>query len=219
MTTVIYHYIDYFSSAWTLPDLMVDGNTETYAYAPAAFKEQMNSTNTCPGDDLGTITKIEMRAMAYSDPIIDTIFLIPVYELGRGGNIFSINQDGSGIYSEWFDVTVHANAPDPWTWADVVDLWVDMVSGTNVDDTFYCSIVEIRVTYALPPAFSDSGLRIWDGNDYIKVGTRDTPIADDRLMLWNGSEYVRIALVDPGHANASRVYLCVGNQYKCLVKV
>ena len=70
-----------------------------------------------------------------------------------------------------------------------------------------------------PPSFIDTGLRIWDGSEYLKIARRETPTDDDILMLYTENGYVRIALVEPDDANASRVYIFCGSEYRCLAKV
>lgn len=77
----------------------------------------------------------------------------------------------------------------------------------------------IEVTVTEGSSYTDSGFRVWDGSNYIVVGTPTSPTADDKLMIWDGSKYVRVGLVDPGDSDASSIYLWNGTQYKCLAKV
>ena len=64
---VTYYFDGYDSGlAWTRePQYMVDNNTANYAkinYENASEETQLNNSNTCPGTNLGTITKVEIRA-------------------------------------------------------------------------------------------------------------------------------------------------------------
>ena len=129
---------------------MVDGLTGGSDFAGTTIDQDVEllTGNTCPGTNLGTISKVELRAYTYNEyyPLI-VDYLRPVFSGGDGDNhdIGSVLDD----WSSYFDITSDTNAPSPWSWSDVqnldCDVYRDNAYGMPLDS--YIAKVEIRVTY------------------------------------------------------------------------
>jgi len=149
MTERTYYWSDYDSSSWDEPDLMVDGNEETYAYVTEIVPAiQINSTNTCLGNDLGTITKVEIRAKVYADSA-ETIWLLPLFGGEASGGYKACPVTDTPAWSDWHDITTDNNAPEEWAWSDVQELWIHVIAGQGYYVTYFCAKLEVRVTYTL----------------------------------------------------------------------
>ncbi len=145
------------------PSFMVDGSTSTHASTTVNGDVELCDENDCSGDDLGTISMVELRvASYYSGSQRDTI-LRPVF----GGTVDGLDyhyqtetQAGTG-WSSWFDITDDPFAPRSWTWSDVEGLDCDVEAESDMGMfTLYCSKVEMRVTYTLynyDPVVSNPG--------------------------------------------------------------
>ncbi len=143
----------------TNPEQMVDNNLETFASTIARDGSQVCLTNTCPGVDLGTITKVELRVYAYGDGN-DLITPFSIQE-DSWGNIHPGTEPG---WSSWLDITL-LDPPIPWTWATLQSFQVRIV-WTNIGkaNRMYCAKVEIRVTTAwVPPG---KVTQYFAGNDF-----------------------------------------------------
>lgn len=152
---VVYYFNSYdVSEAWeTQPEEMVDGTTfRSDAYTTIDEQIELLTGNTCTGADLGTITKVELRLNGSKEMGQTSIDLIPVFDSGDGdvhNNILLTIKS----WRPWVDITGDANAPVPWSWADVQNLNCDVRAQID-SGTVYCSQVEIQVTY-LPPTELD----------------------------------------------------------------
>ncbi len=150
--TVTYYFDAYDVGAeeWAiLPGKMVDGDTAEAATTNDAdvVDTQLLTGNTSDGTDLGTITKIEIRAwVSVHSALSPGVYLRPVFGGGDGDN--HAVPDTLGAYIPWVDITSDTNAPGSWSWANVDDLDMDVETFT-VSDIVPCGvmIVEIRVTY------------------------------------------------------------------------
>jgi len=140
---------------WTNPENMIDGDIETFAETEEQDILTACDGNTCDGTDLGTITKVELRfhgkmtVTEGPDPGID---LSPYYGTPPAGDHYSEVLTTSPAWSSYFDITSDSQAPSPWTWADIRDLWVLVIAYDLAIATVYCSKVEIRVTYTTEEA-------------------------------------------------------------------
>lgn len=149
----VYYFNDEFESDWEYPDYMVDGDYESFAYVEIDGIEQYCSLNTCEGEDLGDISKVEIRACGYYENQGTTadISLTPVYGGKTYGSeyIFDAPEGEPAAWSEWFDITNNGNVSLKWTWKNVQDLDCDVEAVGNESEGFvlYCSKVDIRVTY------------------------------------------------------------------------
>jgi len=154
---VTYYFNAYDSGGeeWgTTPQYMVDGDLGTEARDnPAANQStvQLLTGNTCDGTDLGTITKVEIRAYTW----------VGFYSFGSGTKfrpVFGGSSDGDNHEDEsdripdwtyYFDITSDTNAPATWSWTDVqnLDCDIEAYNGAIVQFTHDCYKVEIQVTY------------------------------------------------------------------------
>lgn len=138
---------------WTDPDNMINGLLANYATTTSEATETLDG-NTCPGTDLGTITKVEIRVYGYGDGD-DRIDLWV-----KGGFIGDEHQTTPGVGGAWsshVDITSDSNAPSPWTWPDVDAVDIDVEKdNSGKANAMYCAKVEIRATYtptAPPPSY------------------------------------------------------------------
>lgn len=154
--TVTYYFdgYDVDGEEWTnLPENMVDGNTVQPAHTGAPNQVQLCNSNTCPGTDLGTITKVEIRCYAHHTYDGHELRLRPVLAGGDGDDHDFAIPVWVGDWCAYQDITSDTNAPSPWTWAAVQGLDVDIVAIDGKGYPYYwdeyCSKVEIRVTYSI----------------------------------------------------------------------
>ncbi len=159
--TVDYYFDGYNAGvAWANnPEYMVDG---VNAYANSAmFSGQTNDTqectsNTCPGTNLGTITKVEIRASGHRAQINNVaMYLQPEFTGGSGDqhDLLSNNIPNYTFtvdWSDWMEITNDTNAPGTWTWSDVQSM--DMTVYGEINDNGpgaqqRIAKIEIRVTY------------------------------------------------------------------------
>lgn len=150
------YYFDSFSDAehWEVDWANIsDGDENTYGKTRKDYNPvHLLNGNTCPGTDLGTISKVEVRAKGYYTflfPQTIRIDIRPVFAGGDGDNhTFTLPKD-TGDWSEWFDITSDTNAPPTWSWDNVSGLDCDLEALDIMAP--YCSKVEIRVTVTAPP--------------------------------------------------------------------
>jgi hypothetical protein len=151
-----YHFNSYDTMlAWTTtPSNMVDGNTANYASTTIDRDLESCDDNTCAGNDLGTISKVEIRAFGkYSGSGVPSIHDILLKTLGDT-HIFSPST--TEAWSSYYDITNNPNAPNTWTWTDIEELIVDVESSIMGTYTVYCSKVEVQVTYNANPVYSNN---------------------------------------------------------------
>lgn len=146
MADVTYYFDSKSTSVWTDSAYMIDNILTNYASTTGDGDTEVLDGNTGPGTDLGTITKVELRAYGYGDGD-DRIDLTPVFVAGDGDE-HQTTPAGAPGWGSYVEITSDTNAPSPWTWAAVQALGVkvekDNVGKGNV---MYCAKVEIRVTY------------------------------------------------------------------------
>ena len=151
----------YFDSAgilsWeTNASYMYDGNENNYASTTSSGDVEDLTRNTCPGTDLGTITKVELRLKGYNAGLASDwlIRLRPRFGVaGSYGAYQDYTPTESAAWSSYFDITDDPDGPGTWSWSDVANLccWVYSSWGGKVNNPVeYCSKVEIRVTYTPP---------------------------------------------------------------------
>ena len=156
MADLTYYFNGHSASAWTDPNNFDDGlNLDTFASVSSDSDVHEFNSNTCPGTDLGTITKVELRVYGYGDGN-DQLELTPVFAGGDGDVHETVPVVSPGGWSAYIDITNDTNAPSPWTWAAVQALECDVVRDTvSKANAMYGSMVEIRVTYDWVPPVSD----------------------------------------------------------------
>jgi hypothetical protein len=108
------------------------------------------TSNSCPGDNLGTIAKVEIRYYGYCSSSGST-GLQPRFNGATSGTLVNLTTPvfPTWDYSAWADITTDSGAPSPWTWSDVknLDLLVQNTqSGSGNSSVF---IAEVQVTYTV----------------------------------------------------------------------
>jgi hypothetical protein len=151
---VIYYFNGYGAEQWTNYPNMTDGLTSSHAWTSGDGNTQLNNSNTCPGTDLGTIHKVELRVHggAESGAEDDDIILRPVFGGSADGDDHQVDMAAYTTegkqWSAWVDITNDTNAPSSWTWTDVQNLDVDVVhKQVNTLENMLASKVDIRVSY------------------------------------------------------------------------
>ena len=110
--------ITYYFNAWaegveewsTNPGEMVDGVETDYASTTDDGDIQKLTGNTCPGTDLGTISKVELQAYAYADDN-DQLGLRPVFGGTADGDT---HWEAPGVtpgWKTWWDISADSNSP------------------------------------------------------------------------------------------------------------
>jgi uncharacterized delta-60 repeat protein len=158
---VTYYFNGYGAERWTNYPNMTDGLTSSHAWTSGDGNTQLNTNNTCPGTDLGTITKVELRVHggANLNPPTeedDDIILRPVFGGTIDGTDYQVDMPASGgvgapnkDWSVWVDITNDSNAPSTWGWSDVQNLDCDVVhKQVNNLENMLAGKVEIRVAYS-----------------------------------------------------------------------
>ena len=177
----ITYYLDSFDEgpygeAWAAyPNYMVDGSMANWASTTVNGDVELCDENNCSGDDLGTISKVELRVCSYCPSGQRDTILRPVYGGIYDGMECRYSTGPSIMWSEWFDITYGPYAPQPWSWNDIVSLDCDVVAENDPVGppfTLKCSKVEIRVTYTpySPPEISNP----YPSNDSIGVSISPT---------------------------------------------
>lgn len=200
--TVIYYFNQYsIQEQWsTNPGYMVDHILTNYASTTTDGDIQRLVTNTCPGTDLGTISKVELQAYAYSDAD-DQLILRPVFVALDGDDHIEAPGVTPG-WKTWWDITNDPNAPSPWTWAAVESLDCDVEQNDVAKgNTMHVSEVQIRVTYTPsgPPTYYH-GLKI-QGEDELAL----CDVGTHPLRTCKGGTVYAIELVAVDDPNASRI--------------
>ncbi|MFX0053000.1 MAG: DUF2341 domain-containing protein, partial [Candidatus Hermodarchaeota archaeon] len=147
---VVYYFNGYDSSeAWPYdPQNSVDGDEQSRCHTdwinPSNNESHVFNSNTAPGTDLGSITKIEIRGRidVYGS---GKYYITPVFSTGNGST--RLFQNIYTDWTSWIDITSDPNAPIYWTWLDVKNLNVRVMASdpASHDNSLYK--MEIRVTY------------------------------------------------------------------------
>lgn len=171
MAEVTYKYtaVTDVSSAWTSEANVTDADETNYAYDLVDKNSTggllIGTANTCPGTDLGTITKVEMimdvgcesGEASYMDGLIAPLF---------GGTLDGDTRTADlliGATPEKFtyDITTDTNAPGTWTWSDIQDLDLQTRGDNNAssnDIYYYCYVMWVRVTYTPAPTGANKNI-------------------------------------------------------------
>lgn len=198
---VTYYYNYLTSDNWTDSPYMVDGLLTTFAYEARTGVYLFATETTCPGTDLGTITKVELRAYGYGD-----------------GNDM-IRVDGRDVvlpsspgWIPYIDVT---GDESPWTWIKLethpINIGHEKSGKSNI---IYCAKVEIRVTYTPgAPSSYYRGLKVQGEGELALCDVGNNP-----LRIRKGGVTYGIELVDTNDPNASRIRIKVGAGIKAIRK-
>jgi len=156
----IYYFDDYDQNepneAWEIePGYMVDGNTGNFASTVTSFDVELLDGNTYSSGGNGTILKVEIRAHGYFNEGEECVLIVrPVFSGGDGSNHYFYMAYDEPEWSSWFDITSDTNTPGAWFWSNISSLKCDIESDRE-EGTYYCSKVEIRVTYNNDPIISN----------------------------------------------------------------
>lgn len=146
-----YYFNSKSTSVWTNPEKMIDDILTNYAYTSSGGAMEVLDGNSGPGTNIGTITKVEIRAYAYGDDN-DRIDFTPVFGGSDDGDEHQTTPGVSpGSWGLYQDITSDINHPSPWTWGAVqaLDCKVEKVT-VSKSNQMNCAKVEIKVTYTPP---------------------------------------------------------------------
>jgi hypothetical protein len=154
-STVTYVFCDYDPwECWpTDPRYMTDGEIDYYASTCYDGDVQCCTGNNCTGQDLGDITRVEIRAYGYTSSLGANIILRAVFGGVTDGDnhTYYLNIYPYKDWSPWFDITGEKPSIN-WSWNDVFSLDCDVESDLPYNPPHiycvYCSMVQIRVTYS-----------------------------------------------------------------------
>ncbi|MBA7636232.1 hypothetical protein ES703_43848 [subsurface metagenome] len=151
MAEFTYYFNARGDAVWSDPDNIVDNNLETFGYTNAKKTAQQLTGNSCPGDDLGAILKVELRLFGKGDGN-DRIDITPVFPGGNGDAHPTTPVVSPGDWTAYVDITNDTNHPDWSLWSHIqtLDCIIDSVS-VGKGNTLYCAKVEIRVTTWILP--------------------------------------------------------------------
>ena len=219
---VIYYFDAYDTGeAWpNTPANMVDGTNTTFANCGQGTHIQLLNNNTCPGTNLGTIEKVEIRCYGDdSDDVQEATYLRPVFNGTTDGNNYTMDISPEK-WSNWTDITNDPNAPSTWTWGNITNLDCDVeANNVGVAGNDYVGIVQIRVNYSASPylyaqnkgAFKKltdfipgATSKDREYTQYIDI-TKESEVADGILKLKIAEELNETAYLD-------RVYLRIDGQ-------
>lgn len=154
--TEVYYFDEYsMDRQWeSRAEYMTNGELDLFAKTNETNDVQRLTGNTCSGEILGVITKVEIRGYGRDSDISGdhdvTVVFYPIFTGRRrgAGEHWDFSYAKEGSWSDWFDITNDSKAPSTWTWETVEELNVDV----KLSETFgtvkaYVSKVEIRVTY------------------------------------------------------------------------
>ena len=116
--TVIYEFTSGIVR-WSDGANMWDGTETSYAYTDIDGDTQRCTGNECIGTNLGTISKVELRAYAYADDN-DELLIQPIFS--EYGDEHVTVPGATAGWGLWQDVTNDTNHPDWSSWDHVNDL-------------------------------------------------------------------------------------------------
>jgi len=149
--------------SWDDWEYSFDNILTNYAYTNVDGEWLGLVGNTCLGSDLGTISKVELRAYGYGDGG-DQLNLRPIYD-GNYGDDHLVTMPSSDDWSIYVDITTGTYMPDWSSWSHIQGLGSRIIFTKSAKaNTMHCSKVEIRVTYEpsaegiVIPILSDKGI-------------------------------------------------------------
>lgn len=193
MAEVTYYFSDAVSNLWEhSPQYMYDGNTASLAFTDIDGRIESLVANTCPGADLGTITKVELRCCAQGDGD-DRIDLQVI-----GGYKYQVTIPDVLGWSAYVDITDDPRLTEK-TWAEIVALDVDVENvSVGKSNRMYCSRVDIRVTYDPYPPDPPTDVIASDGAYYgfVRVDWTKSPGATEYQVYRDGTPLGWVGDVD-----------------------
>jgi PKD repeat protein len=156
------YYFDAFDANETWendPELMTDETEETFASTRTDTTVELCNGNTCEGDNLGTIQKVELRVNGYYEGKDGgNITLRPIFGKTDGENYTFVAPERPE-WSQWFDITNDDSRGSggllQWSWSEVNKLDCDVEASVGAETTLSCAIVQLRVTYNTAPSVSN----------------------------------------------------------------
>ena len=94
----------------TSPTKMIDGTNTSYAETASGHDEEELTGNEGDGTDLGSISRVELRAYGYGDGG-DKVYLKPVFGGADDGDDHTVLVQGAPDWSAWQDITSDPNNP------------------------------------------------------------------------------------------------------------
>lgn len=137
------------SAGWNNPDQAIDPSAATYSNTTTVNAKLRLDENESDGSDLGTISKVEMRAIVNVQGF--SAMTMTPYFLGVSGGTALTGVDLSPEAPSWIpweDITSDTNAPGSWDWIDVRDLDIEFEMTAFSGGDVRVHIAEIRVTYS-----------------------------------------------------------------------
>ncbi len=212
MAEVTYYFNSRWTGNWTNPDNMIDGDIDLPSTLFCSICKSPLDGNTCPGTDLGTITKVEVRAYRYGDG--DDGLQVFVNYFGSVYMSTGLSTPGtSPAWGPWRNITSKFGAPSPWTWGDVITVDCKVEKRTRARGRpLYCAKVEIRVT-STPSAGYYHCLKVQGEGELAlcDVGT-------NTLRVRKGGVTYGLELVATDDPNASRLRIETGVGIKAIRK-
>lgn len=150
--SVITYYFNSKSSDWANnPENMIDGSVDTDSTTTTNTQVQALDGNTCAGTDLGTISKVEIRAYGRVSSEGHDVDFKPVFNGSDDGDLHDSAITTVEGWGSYIDITGDTNAPGTWGWANVQNLDCDVIADISIVGTCTCAKVEIQVTYSATP--------------------------------------------------------------------
>jgi len=103
----IYHFNSHDNKEYWAnnPSYMVDGSTSNFASTSVDGQVELCNGNTCPGEDLGTISKVELRVHGYYSGDQRDIIFRPVFDGVIDGSDYYYQATTTPSWSQWFEIT------------------------------------------------------------------------------------------------------------------
>ena len=145
--TVVDYYFNGYSAGstnWTGLGNIVDNSDSTYGIANVSSGILTLTSNTCPGTDLGTITKLEFGAhIDLSQSAIDNFGFELVINNTQAWALTSYINDTW----EWVEVFPGSFGRSSFSWADIAGATCYVTPSFNLSDFLRLHQVRLRVTY------------------------------------------------------------------------
>ena len=210
MADVTYWFDGYAAVQWTDQAFAIDNILTTFAFTSSDGLYIPFNENTCPGTDLGTISKVEIRAYVKGDGD-DKLIITPLFSAGAlSGDDHETTPPTSVAWGPYVDVTNDTNHPT-WSWAEVVLLKCNAkYIKTAKANAMPLAKVELRVTYT-PSGGYYHGLKV-EGEDELAL----CDVGTHPLRIRKGGTTYGIELVPTDDPNASAVRIQTSSGTKAI---